>query len=53
VFAYTALGGSLTNLHAIEAKVAIALMVVVAVAGALLLRRELAGGRHDEAPGPA
>jgi uncharacterized membrane protein YdjX (TVP38/TMEM64 family) len=53
VFAYTALGGSLTNLHAIEAKIAIALMVVVAVAGALLLRREVAAGRPNGATGPA
>jgi uncharacterized membrane protein YdjX (TVP38/TMEM64 family) len=53
VFAYTALGGSLTNLHAIEAKIAIALMVVVAIAGGLLLRRELVAGRPDGATGPA
>jgi uncharacterized membrane protein YdjX (TVP38/TMEM64 family) len=53
VFAYTALGGSLTNLHAIEAKIAIALMVVVAVAGALLVRREIGAGRPDGATGPA
>jgi len=42
VFGYTALGGSLTNLDAPEAKVAIALMVVVAIAGIWLARRELA-----------
>lgn len=41
VFAYTALGGSLTNLGAPEAKVAIALMFVVAIAGLWLARREV------------
>jgi uncharacterized membrane protein YdjX (TVP38/TMEM64 family) len=44
VFAYTALGGSLANIDAIEAKIAIALMVVLAIAGAVLVRRELGGG---------
>ena len=42
VFGYTALGGSLANLDVPEAKVAIALMVVVAIAGLLLARREVA-----------
>lgn len=42
VFGYTALGGSLTNLGAPEAKIAIALMVVVAIAGLMLARREVA-----------
>jgi uncharacterized membrane protein YdjX (TVP38/TMEM64 family) len=53
VFGYTALGGSLANLDAIEAKIAIGLMVVVAIAGAVLVRRELRGGRPEGAPGPA
>ena len=42
VFGYVALGGSLTNLDAPEAKVAIALMIVVAIAGLWLARREVA-----------
>jgi uncharacterized membrane protein YdjX (TVP38/TMEM64 family) len=53
VFAYTALGGSLSNLNTIEAKVAIGLMIVVAIAGAVLVRRELAGPRPGGAPGAA
>jgi uncharacterized membrane protein YdjX (TVP38/TMEM64 family) len=53
VFGYAALGGSLGNLGAPEAKVAIALMVVVAIAGALLVRRELSGPQPGGAPGPA
>jgi uncharacterized membrane protein YdjX (TVP38/TMEM64 family) len=44
VFGYTALGGSLSNLGAIEAKIAVALMVVLAIVGAVLVRRELGGG---------
>jgi uncharacterized membrane protein YdjX (TVP38/TMEM64 family) len=42
VFAYTALGGSLTNLGSPESLVAIALLVALALAGALLVRRRLA-----------
>jgi uncharacterized membrane protein YdjX (TVP38/TMEM64 family) len=42
VFAYTALGGSLTNLGSPEGLVAIALLVALALAGALLVRRRLA-----------
>jgi uncharacterized membrane protein YdjX (TVP38/TMEM64 family) len=42
VFAYTALGGSLTNLGSPEGFVAIALLVALALAGALLVRRRLA-----------
>jgi uncharacterized membrane protein YdjX (TVP38/TMEM64 family) len=53
VFGYTALGGSLSNLNAPEAKVAIALMIVVAIVGALVMRRELAGPRPGDAPGAA
>ena len=44
-FAWAALGGSLDNLDAPEAKVAIALLVVMAVAGAFLARRQLAAER--------
>jgi uncharacterized membrane protein YdjX (TVP38/TMEM64 family) len=53
VFGYTALGGSLANLDAIEAKVAIALMVVVAIAGAVVVRRELGGARPGGLTGAA
>ena len=42
VFAWVALGGSLDDLGAPEAKVAIGLLVFMAVAGAVLARRELA-----------
>jgi uncharacterized membrane protein YdjX (TVP38/TMEM64 family) len=41
VFGYVALGGSLTNLDAPEAKVAIGLLVVLALAGALVVRRQV------------
>jgi uncharacterized membrane protein YdjX (TVP38/TMEM64 family) len=44
-FAYTALGGSLDDLTSPEAIVAVGLLVAMALAGALLLRRDLAGGR--------
>jgi uncharacterized membrane protein YdjX (TVP38/TMEM64 family) len=42
VFAYTALGGSLSDLRSPAAVVAILLLVALALAGALLLRRQLA-----------
>lgn len=42
VFGYVALGGSLSNLAATEAKVAVALLVALALAGGLLVRRQLA-----------
>ena len=45
VFAYTALGGSLDNLDSPEAVVAIALLAVLALAGALFVRRQIALGR--------
>jgi uncharacterized membrane protein YdjX (TVP38/TMEM64 family) len=44
VFAYTALGGSLTNLDSPEAIVAIVLLVAMALVGALFLKRRLALG---------
>jgi uncharacterized membrane protein YdjX (TVP38/TMEM64 family) len=42
VFAYTALGGSLTDLGSPESVIAIALLVVLALVGVLLVRRNLA-----------
>jgi uncharacterized membrane protein YdjX (TVP38/TMEM64 family) len=44
-FAYAALGGSLNDLGRTEAKVAVALLVVMAVAGVALGRRQLARER--------
>lgn|SRR5262245_44309265 len=46
VFGYVALGGNLTNLRATEAKVAVLLLVALAVAGALLVRRQLRAERR-------
>jgi uncharacterized membrane protein YdjX (TVP38/TMEM64 family) len=45
VFAYTALGGSLGNLDSPEAITAVALLAVLALAGALFVRRQIALGR--------
>jgi uncharacterized membrane protein YdjX (TVP38/TMEM64 family) len=45
VFAYTALGGSLSNLRSPEAIVAIVLLATLALAGALFVRRQIALGR--------
>jgi uncharacterized membrane protein YdjX (TVP38/TMEM64 family) len=45
VFAYTALGGSLSNLGSPEAIVAVALLVTLALAGGLFVRRQIALGR--------
>jgi uncharacterized membrane protein YdjX (TVP38/TMEM64 family) len=45
VFAYTALGGSLDNLGSPEALVAVALLALLALGGALFVRRQIAVGR--------
>jgi uncharacterized membrane protein YdjX (TVP38/TMEM64 family) len=45
VFAYVALGGSMSDLTSPEAIVAVVLLVVLAVAGALFVRRQIALGR--------
>jgi uncharacterized membrane protein YdjX (TVP38/TMEM64 family) len=45
VFAYTALGGSLSDLGSPEAIVAIVLLVTMAALGALFVRRQIALGR--------
>ena len=47
-FAYAALGGSLSDLGAPEAKAAIALLVVMAIGGALLARRQIREERLRE-----
>jgi uncharacterized membrane protein YdjX (TVP38/TMEM64 family) len=44
VFAYTALGGSITDLGSPEGIVAVGLLVALALAGALLVRHRLADG---------
>jgi uncharacterized membrane protein YdjX (TVP38/TMEM64 family) len=46
VFGYVALGGSLSNLDAPEAKLAVALLLALGIAGALVVRRQVsaAGG---------
>jgi uncharacterized membrane protein YdjX (TVP38/TMEM64 family) len=46
-FAWAALGGSLTNLRSPEAKVAVGLLVCMAVFGAVLARRQLASERSQ------
>jgi uncharacterized membrane protein YdjX (TVP38/TMEM64 family) len=52
VFAYTALGGSLDDLTSPEALTAIGLLVVLALAGALVVRRQIrATPTSREAPG--
>jgi uncharacterized membrane protein YdjX (TVP38/TMEM64 family) len=45
VFAYAALGGSLTNLASPEAIVAVSLLGILAVAGALFVRRQIVAER--------
>jgi uncharacterized membrane protein YdjX (TVP38/TMEM64 family) len=42
VFGYVALGGSLGDLDALEAKIAIALLVALALIGFFVIRRQLA-----------
>jgi uncharacterized membrane protein YdjX (TVP38/TMEM64 family) len=44
-FGYVALGGSLTDLSAPEAKIAVGLLAALALAGGLLVRRQLAAER--------
>ena len=48
-FAYTALGGSLDNLRSPEALVAVGVLAAMALAGALLARRDLARTRVQRA----
>ena len=52
VFAYTALGGSLDDLTSPEAITAIALLVILGIAGALFVRHRLTASRPPrESPG--
>jgi uncharacterized membrane protein YdjX (TVP38/TMEM64 family) len=46
-FAYAALGGSLGNLESTEARVALGVGAAMAVAGALLARRQIAAERRE------
>jgi uncharacterized membrane protein YdjX (TVP38/TMEM64 family) len=50
VFAYTALGGSLGDLTSPEAITAIALLVILGIAGALFVRAQLAASRLPREP---
>jgi uncharacterized membrane protein YdjX (TVP38/TMEM64 family) len=50
VFAYTALGGSLGNLTSPEALAAIALLVILGIAGAVFVRAQLAASRPPREP---
>jgi hypothetical protein len=51
-FAYAALGGSLDNLDRPEAKVAVAVLVAMALIGLLAARYRLPGGRGRRRSGP-
>lgn len=42
VFAYVALGGSISNLHAVEVKIAIAVLVVLGIVGIVVVKRQMA-----------
>jgi uncharacterized membrane protein YdjX (TVP38/TMEM64 family) len=53
VFGFVALGGSLTDLGAPEAKIAIGLLLVLAVVGVLVLRWQLAADRAESGEAPA
>lgn len=50
VFAYTALGGSLDDLTSPEALAAIALLVILGIAGALFVRTQIAASRPPREP---
>jgi uncharacterized membrane protein YdjX (TVP38/TMEM64 family) len=50
VFAYTALGGSLDDLSSPEALTAIALLVILGIAGAVFVRAQLAASRPPREP---
>ena len=50
VFAYVALGGSITNLHAVEVKVAVALLVILGVVGLVVVKRQMAAAAAAASP---
>jgi uncharacterized membrane protein YdjX (TVP38/TMEM64 family) len=52
-FAYTALGGSIGNLHKPEAVIALVVLVVMAIAGLILGRRELRPGAQNRGRTPS
>jgi uncharacterized membrane protein YdjX (TVP38/TMEM64 family) len=50
VFAYVALGGSITNLHAVEVKVAVALLVILGIVGLVVVKRQMAAAAASASP---
>jgi uncharacterized membrane protein YdjX (TVP38/TMEM64 family) len=50
VFAYVALGGSIRNLHAVEVKVAVALLVILGILGLVVVRRQMASAAASASP---
>jgi uncharacterized membrane protein YdjX (TVP38/TMEM64 family) len=50
VFAYVALGGSIRNLHAVEVKVAVALLVILGIVGLVVVKRQMAAAAASASP---
>ncbi|MBN1528251.1 MAG: TVP38/TMEM64 family protein [Thermoleophilaceae bacterium] len=50
VFAYVALGGSISNLHATEVKVAVGLLVVLGVVGLVVVKRQMNAAAASASP---
>jgi len=50
VFAYVALGGSIRNLHAVEVKAAVALLVILGILGLVVVRRQMASAAASASP---
>jgi uncharacterized membrane protein YdjX (TVP38/TMEM64 family) len=50
VFAYVALGGSISNLGAIEVKIAIALLVVLGIFGLVVVKRQMKSAAASASP---
>jgi uncharacterized membrane protein YdjX (TVP38/TMEM64 family) len=50
VFAYVALGGSISNLNAVEVKVAIGLLVVLGVIGLIVVKRQMNAAAASAGP---